>query len=50
VRRKAASHLAEIGHHSRLENQGLDPAAAVDELEAFAESLIDRRGLWTDAE
>ena len=50
ARRKAASHLAEIGHHSRFENQGLDPAAAVDELEAFAERLIDRRGLWTDAE
>ncbi len=46
ARRKASEVLTQVAHHGRLEDQELDPAAARDELEAFASGLIDRRGLW----
>lgn len=48
ARRKAAQHLTGVAHHSRLEDQQLDADAAADELDAFAQRLVDHRGLWSD--
>lgn len=50
ARRKALEHLTPVAHHSRLEDQAVtaeDEAAQLDEL---ASRLIDRRGLWTEAD
>jgi len=47
---KAARHLDRVAHHSRLENQELSAVAAASQVERLAESLIDRRGLWSDAD
>ncbi|MGH8994546.1 MAG: mobile mystery protein A [Acidimicrobiales bacterium] len=48
ARQVAATHLARIGHHSRLEDQTLSAADTADELESLAAELVDRRGLWSD--
>jgi predicted DNA-binding mobile mystery protein A len=48
ARHEASRILAEVGHHSRLENQAVtdhDLAMQIDELTA---RLVDTRGLWTD--
>jgi len=47
--RKATRHLSGVAHHSRLEDQSLDEASTRAELEDLAASLVDRRGLWSDA-
>lgn len=48
ARRQAAQHLSRVGHHSALEEQELSPRAASEQLERFAETLVDKRGLWSD--
>lgn len=48
ARHQARQRLAQIGHHSRLEDQvvsAADEAAQVDDL---ADDLVDRRGLWRE--
>lgn len=49
ARRKAGRHLGRVAHHSRLEDQELSDEASASQLDRFAEGLIDRRGLWSDA-
>lgn len=48
ARRKAASHLGPIAHHSRLEDQSIGNEETEALLDDLAERFIDRRGLWTD--
>jgi len=49
--RKRASHLlATVGHHSRLEDQAVSDSDLEAQLEEIAADLVDRRGLWHDAE
>lgn len=50
ARRKAAAHLGRVAHHSLLEEQELPASAAAGQLDRFAEGLVDRRGLWSDAD
>lgn len=47
--RKAARQLAEVAHHSRLEDQEVSGADAVAQLTELAARLADRRGLWTES-
>jgi predicted DNA-binding mobile mystery protein A len=49
ARRKAAQHLESVAHHSRLENQLPSDEDQATQLEELADSLVDRRGLWTEA-
>ncbi len=48
ARRKAAAHLRSVAHQGRLEDQEISETAAAHDLEAFAEQLVDRRGLWSE--
>ncbi len=47
--RKATRHLNRVAHHSRLEDQSLDEASTRAELNELAASMVDHRGLWSDA-
>ena len=49
ARRKAAEHLEPIAHHSRLEDQSVALTETVAQIDALAEGLVDRRGLWTES-
>jgi predicted DNA-binding mobile mystery protein A len=40
--------LLPIAHHSRLENQSVDSEWERQQLLEVAQSLVDKRGLWTD--
>jgi predicted DNA-binding mobile mystery protein A len=50
ARRKATKRMARVSHHSRLEDQEVDAADAEMQIDDMAKKLVDRRGLWTDAE
>ncbi len=49
ARRQAEMHLAPLRHHSRLEDQSTDAVSTDALIDEVAESLIDRRGLWSPA-
>lgn len=49
ARKKAAQALEPLAHHSRLEDQAVTADDAARQLEELAARLIDRRGLWSDA-
>jgi predicted DNA-binding mobile mystery protein A len=49
ARRRAEAHLVPLRHHSRLEQQSTDAASTDALVNDLAESLIDRRGLWTSS-
>ena len=42
--------LADVAHHSRLEDQSVSDADLAIQIEEIASELIDRRGLWRDTE
>ena len=48
ARRKAAQHLSQVVHHSRLENQMISERDTQAQLDALAPRWVDRRGLWTE--
>ena len=48
ARRQAARHVAQVAHHSRLEDQAIDEKATQVQIEDLAWRLVDRRGLWTE--
>lgn len=48
ARRKATRHLAQVGHHSRLEDQSVSDVDAAAQRDEFAARFVDRRGLWSD--
>jgi predicted DNA-binding mobile mystery protein A len=48
ARRKAARHLEQVAHHSRLEDQAVDADDTEAELEELAARLIDRPHLWSE--
>jgi predicted DNA-binding mobile mystery protein A len=50
ARRKAARLLGPVAHHSRLEDQVVDPADAEAQIDELAAGFIDKRGLWSDRE
>jgi len=50
ARKKAADYIAPIAHHGRLENQALSGAASAMQLDDLASDLIDKRGLWSQAD
>jgi len=47
ARTKAARHLDPLAHHSRLEDQAVTDADAVEQLDELAARFIDHRGLWS---
>lgn len=47
---KARRHISRVSHHSRLEDQQLEDSRELDQIRDLAESYIDRRGLWSDAQ
>ncbi len=47
---KARQQLATVEHHSRLEDQSVSNADLEAQIDELAAELIDRRGLWRDAE
>jgi len=47
---KAREMLATVEHHSRLEDQSVSDADLAAQIDEVAADLIDRRGLWRDAE
>ena len=47
---KARQVLATVEHHSRLEDQSVSDADLAAQIDEVAADLIDRRGLWRDAE
>ena len=49
ARLKAAQHLRDVSHHTRLEDQTVATEDAEAQLDELAARFIDRRGLWTDA-
>ncbi len=50
ARAKAARHLTEVAHHSRLEDQSVNEKQSDHQLDELTESLIDRPGLWSDSD
>lgn len=48
ARRKATAIIAEVAHHSRLEDQALTPTQTAAQIERLADQLIDQRGLWRE--
>ena len=50
ARRKATRDLERVAHHSRLENQAVTTEDAADQLDKLVADLIDRRGLWSEAD
>jgi len=48
ARRRAASHLGPVAHHSRLEDQQVTDDDTNAQLDELAVRFIDRRGLWAD--
>lgn len=48
AQRKAARHLRNIAHHSRLEDQAVSHADTTAQLDELAAGFIDRRGLWSE--
>jgi len=50
ARDKARQQLATVEHHSRLEDQSTSEADLEAQINEVAADLIDRRGLWRDAE
>ncbi len=50
ARDKARQQLATVEHHSRLEDQSVSETDLEAQIDELAAELIDRRGLWRDAE
>ena len=48
ARRKAEGILDPVAHHSRLEDQSLDPHELQVQLDELADKFVDRRGLWLE--
>jgi predicted DNA-binding mobile mystery protein A len=48
ARRQARRRLAQVGHHSRLEDQVVSAADDAAQVEDLADDLVDRRGLWRE--
>ena len=48
ARRRAAQHLRQVAHHSRLEDQTVPAGAAAAHLDEIAAEFVDRRGLWSE--
>jgi predicted DNA-binding mobile mystery protein A len=47
---QARRHLAWVSHHSRLEEQSVTDRETLAQIEALADQLIDRFGLWSEPE
>lgn len=45
---KARSHLSDVSHHSRLEDQQLEDTRELQQMQDLAAQFVDRRGLWSE--
>ncbi len=45
---KAGTYLADVSHHSRLEDQQLEDTRELQQIRDLAAQFVDRRGLWSE--